>query len=112
MVVLPRVFGIAEVRSKWVYFLCSNCFSTFPRVYTFQLPQCVVRLWSCLGMGPGTFLGERWVTGNKITTQFSANQETSPPSLLLSWWPLQGRNSCWNADFVRHWAKVGGGEEL
>lgn len=65
--VLPCVFGGAEVRSKGVYLLYSDCFSTFPRAYTFKLPQRGVRLWGCLGVAPGTFLGECWVTGNNIT---------------------------------------------
>lgn len=68
MVMLPCVFGITETQSKWVYLLCSDCSSTFPGFFTFKLPWCVVRLWSCLGVGPGIFLGEDWVTGNKITT--------------------------------------------
>lgn len=38
VLLLPCVFGIAETRSKWVYLLYSDYFSTFPRVYTFKLP--------------------------------------------------------------------------
>lgn len=76
-------------RIEAVYLLYSDCFSTFPRAYTFKLPWCVVGCGVAWGWGQELSLGNT----ESLVTKSPHNLvqiRKHPPSLLLSWWPPQG----------------------